>query len=192
VFTSGLEQDDITTQLEKLNIRTERFYPTNISDITSIIKELGDILHEETKADSLYNYFNDKFNEFKDRIELMDYKPNVYVEIYGDPIMTASNDAYLGELLAYSGGNNVFPVLPRDYCRISPEEVVKANPDIIIITYPGVSVDDICNRKGWNNISAVKNKKIYTVYDINPDLILRAGLRNVEGVERLQELLEIK
>ena len=38
-------------------------------------------------------------------------------------------------------------------------------------------------------ISAVKNDRIYTALDIDPDLIIRATPRIVEGMKQLQKII---
>jgi iron complex transport system substrate-binding protein len=113
----------------------------------------------------------------------------VYIEIYGEPLMSVSDSSFVGQLLQAAGGKNIFSTLPRDYSRISPEKVIAADPQIIITTYPGVTKAQIAARKGWQNISAVQNGRIYTIQDIDPDIILRASPRFVQGIAKLQELI---
>lgn len=189
VFTTALEQEDISVQLNKMNIKTIQLYPSNINELFIVIDSLASVCNAKSKADSLKTYLSTELNYFKKLAESRDNKPKVFIEIYGDPIMSASNDAYLGQLLLLAGAENIFPSLIRDYARVSAEEVVRLNPEIIILTYPGVSVDDVKNRKGWSGIDAIKNNMIFTVDDIDPDLLLRAGPRNIAGIKSLIELL---
>ncbi len=113
--------------------------------------------------------------------------PKVYIEIYGSPIMSVSDNSFIGEVIQIAGGDNIFAHLPRDYSRIKPEDVILANPEIILLTYPGISAEQIKERKGWNVISACKTNRIHTVEDIDPDLILRASPRIIEGIKLLQK-----
>jgi iron complex transport system substrate-binding protein len=189
VFATSLEQATIATQLSKINIPTTQIYPTNLDDLLQMIRLLGEICGKEGLADSLVIYLRNSFIAFEDFVSTIEKKPRVYIEIYGDPLMTASDDSYLGQLLYYAGGENIFPSLPRDYCRISAEDVVILNPDVIILTYPGISALDVSQRKGWGGINAIRNARIYTIEDVNPDLILRATPRNVVGVQMLQKAI---
>jgi iron complex transport system substrate-binding protein len=189
VFTTALEQADITVQLNKMNIKTIQKYPSTIDDLIAMVLSLGELTDFVSTADSLANYLREQFYTFEIEANQMEHKPRVYIEIYGSPIMTVSDGSFVGNLLRYTGGQNIFPKLPRDYCRINPEDVVNLNPDIIILTYPGITAEDVINRKGWDTVNAVKNRRIYGVDDIDPDLILRAGVRNVEGVNSLRKLI---
>ena len=188
VFTTALEQSEITTQLQRLNITTHQFYPRNIPELFDTIKSLGKIVEKETVADSLINYMQTNLEQFS-YYKTEERKPTIYIEIYGNPIMSADDSSYLGQLLIYAGLDNIFPELIRDYARVNPEDVVSRNPDIILLTYPGITKEDIKNRKGWSNINAVINDRIYDINDINPDLILRAGPRNIMGIHKLAEFV---
>ena len=119
-----------------------------------------------------------------------DNSPQVYVEIYNDPIMSVSDKSFVGEVIQISGGDNVFAELPRDYSRVKAEDVINADPEIIILTCPPeFTAESIKIRKGWEVISAVKNDRIYTALDIDPDLIIRATPRIVEGMKQLQKII---
>jgi iron complex transport system substrate-binding protein len=185
VFTSGLEQEKLSSDLNKADIETMLVYPQSIeemlSSITRIAAKIGIVERGKVVADSLRN-----------EIEKIRYggesRPSVFVEIYGNPVMSISENSFIGELVTLAGGKNIFSELPREYSRIRQEEVIIADPEIIIVTYPGVTAEQIKDRKGWQNIKACQNKRIYTVKDVNPDLILRAGPRVIEGLRLLQEL----
>jgi iron complex transport system substrate-binding protein len=187
VFTTALTQDHIASELKKLNLRIEKFYPKKIDDLFAIIDTLGILSDCVEKADSLNVKIKNVFSELKKQKN--DYKPKIYIEIYGEPIMSVANNSFVGSLLSFTGCENIFPVLPRDYSMVPIEDIILKNPDIIIITYPGVTSEIVKNRKGWQTINAVKNNKIYTIEDINPDIILRAGPRNIEGVLKINNIV---
>ncbi|MBN1948495.1 MAG: ABC transporter substrate-binding protein [Candidatus Cloacimonetes bacterium] len=186
VFTSGLEQQHITNELAKLNIPVAPFYPQSISQLDATIAALGLLLQKEATADSLRRFLQEQLACYSAAIP--EYRPRVFVEIYGSPLMSVSDSSFVGELISLAGGRNVFPDLPREYSRISAEKVVDLDPEIIIVTYPGVDARTVASRKGWEVISACRNGRIYTTEDINPDLILRATPRALEGIKRLREL----
>ena len=187
VFTSGLEQAKVAEELGKLGLKTQSFYSHSIDEMYEIILQIGNIIGKSERA----NFVVDSLQTQISNLNILNKldAPKVYVEIYGDPIMTVSDSSFVGNIVEMVGANNVFDNLPRDYSRISPEKVLNAMPDVMIITYPGVSAEQVRERKGWNNIPAVKNNRIYTVEDINPDLILRSSPRIVQGMQKLLEIL---
>ncbi|MBT4333092.1 MAG: ABC transporter substrate-binding protein [Candidatus Cloacimonetes bacterium] len=188
VFTSGLEQELLTSELEKLQIPTAKFYPNSIDDMILSIREIGKLIGVEERA----NFVADSLMIEIEKISQnnSDNSPQVYVEIYNNPIMSVSDKSFVGEVIQISGGDNVFAELPRDYSRVKAEDVINADPEIIILTCPPeFTAESIKIRKGWEVISAVKNDRIYTALDIDPDLIIRATPRIVEGMKQLQKII---
>ena len=189
VFTSGLEQELLTTELEKLQITTAQFYPRSIDEMISSIREIGKLINAEKRA----NFVADSLQTEIENISQINEadSPKVYVEIYNNPIMSVSDRSFVGEVVQKAGGNNIFAELPRDYSRVKAEDVINENPEIIILTCPPeVTAESIKIRKGWEVISAVKNDRIYTALDINPDLIIRATPRVIEGMKQLQKIFK--
>jgi len=189
VFTSGLEQELLTTELEKLQIPTAQFYPKSIDDMISSIREIGKLIGVEKRS----NFVADSLKAEIEKISQNNGadSPTVYVEIYNNPIMSVSDRSFVGEVIQKAGGNNIFSELPRDYSRVKAEDVINADPEIIILTCPPeVTAENIKIRKGWEVISAVENDRIYTALDINPDLIIRATPRVIEGMKKLQKIFK--
>ncbi|OQY39441.1 hypothetical protein B6228_03085 [Candidatus Atribacteria bacterium 4572_76] len=78
------------------------------------------------------------------------------------------------------------------WVKISPEFVVEAEPDIIIIPIGAMNLgekskikENISQRPGWSNIPAIKTQSIFIV---NEDLFYRAGPRLIDGLELLYEI----
>jgi len=189
VFTSGLEQELLTTELEKLQITTAQFYPKSIDDMISSIREIGKLIGVEKRANFVADSLDAEIEKLSQNND--DNSPKVYVEIYNDPIMSVSDRSFVGEVVQKAGGNNIFAELPRDYSRVKAEDVINADPEIIVLTCPPeVTAESIKIRKGWEVISAVKNDRIYTALDVSPDLIIRATPRVIEGMKKLQKIFK--
>jgi len=154
VITTGMEQEIVTEKLKKLGIKTIPMYLTSVTSMPDKINDLAKILNKPEKGKVLSDSLKNLIKELEINIPL--HKPTIYIEIYHEPIMTVSDESLVGDVVRLSGVKNIFPELPREYCRINQEEVVEANPDIILITYEGITAEDIANRKGWQNINAVK------------------------------------
>jgi len=187
VFASSLEQQAIASELTKLGIKVVTVYPKTISEMLEGIITVGKAIGKEDRA----GVVADSLSKSLDSVRNMTTgkpRPKVYLEIYREPPMSVSDKSFVGELIELAGGDNIFTELERDYSRIKAEDVIKANPDIMIC-YSQDSLENIRKRMGWQNIPAVKNNRIYFEKDINPDWILRAGPRCLLGAKRLQELL---
>jgi iron complex transport system substrate-binding protein len=92
-----------------------------------------------------------------------------------------------------AGGANIFSFPPHVHSRervISPEDVIRGNPDLILVSWPGSSgrirAYKIKQRKGWEMIEAVRKDRVFVIDD---RLIVRPGPRLVEGLEIVSELI---
>ena len=116
VFTSGLEQELLTTELKKLQIPTAQFYPKSIDDMISSIRKIGKLIGVEKRAnfvaDSLYAEI-EKISQNN-----VEKSPSVYVEIYNNPIMSVSDRSFVGEVVQKAGGHKIVADLPRASSRV--------------------------------------------------------------------------
>ena len=190
IFTSGLEQNRITSDLQKLGFSVVQIYPRSVDELLDSIILIGDKIGVRQSAVSLVDSLKQEIEILQEQIP--ENRPRVYIEIYNDPLMSVSDSSFLGELIELSGGNNIFTTLPRDYSRVNQEDIIRSDPEIIILTFCGLAENDIKTRKGWSEISAVRNSRIYTPDDIDPDLIVRASPRIIEGIVRLKEIFNEK
>ena len=183
VFTSALEQDAIAQELQKVGIKVQQIYPKKLDDLPVIIGQIGDLIGKGQEASALSDSIATAIAEVRIKSANI-FHPRVYVEIYRNPLMSVSDESFVGDVIESAGGDNIFSKLERDYARVDPEDVILAKPDIIIC-YSQDTLEGISSRKGWSNIPAVKNKRIYFEKDINPDLIQQATPRTVQGLRLL-------
>lgn len=172
------EQMRIKRQLDKLQIKVFVSSPLSLNDIYTEIFEIGKIVNRESAAESLISTM-----KMTMRPSGGDKKKRVYIELSQRPIVTIGAQTFLNELLEMAGGVNIFSDLKKDYPVVSQEEIIKRNPEIIIVLHP----DNIKERLGWEAIEAVKNKKISR--DINQDYLMRPGPRLVEGFKALKKII---
>ncbi len=186
VFTSALEQEALTQELLKMGLRVEQIYPKSLADLPGNVLRIGSLIGRENEARALADSIETEISQIR-RQTAGTARPKVYLEIYRDPLMSVSDQSFVGEVIETAGGDNIFSTLERDYARIKAEDVVAAKPEIIIC-FSRDSRENILARKGWQDIPAIRNNRIYLETDIDPDLILQATPRTVLGIRRLNEL----
>jgi iron complex transport system substrate-binding protein len=118
-------------------------------------------------------------------------KPRVYHEIdASDPtkIFTVGPGSYIHDLIEIAGGQNIAARATSAYPQLSAEEILRSDPEIIVLAAAEYSAkpDQVAARTGWSVISAVKNKRIFT---IPPNLINRPGPRVGEAAEAYARLV---
>ena len=91
-------------------------------------------------------------------------------------------------LINRAGGYNIGYIASDPYPQLSIEQVVAANPSVIILgdSLWGVTPESVVARPGWETIEAVKSNSIFPIDD---NLISRPGPRLVDGLEQLAKLL---
>jgi len=91
-------------------------------------------------------------------------------------------------LIARAGGYNVGGIASDQYPQLSLEQVVAANPSVIVLgdSMWGVTAEAVKARPGWETIPAVQSDSIFPFDD---NLVSRPGPRLVDGLEQLAKLL---
>ena len=100
---------------------------------------------------------------------------------------------WVSDLITHIGAVDIF----RDKSKgslakerfVSSEDVIKANPDIILGCWCGkkVKIDQIKNRPCWQNINAVKNNNIF---ELDPGIFLQPGPAPiVSGIDIFDDIL---
>lgn len=100
------------------------------------------------------------------------------------PLMVAGPNTFLNEYLNICGLKNIAYDSPLNYPIINREEIIKRNPDYIIIPTSGDdSVDKIISLyPEWRNLKAIRDRKIIFV---DNNLFLRPGPKFAKAIENL-------
>lgn len=191
LFATGLEQTPVVQRLRKLGFEVIVSDPKDIPGLFESIKEIAGITDKQKEAQILVDSMQQKIEGIKIKVKKIppDRRPNVFIEIWYDPIMTAGPGSIIDEILNIAGGRNIAYDTPRAYSRFSSEVIIERDPDVIILGYmtKANTKDTLSRRFGWNKIKAVKNKRV--ISSIDPDLIFRPSPRIVDGVEAIYKNL---
>ncbi|MGR3764581.1 ABC transporter substrate-binding protein [Rossellomorea sp. NS-SX7] len=151
-----------------------------IDEVYTIIENIGKLTGKQKEAEKLVSSMREDLQELKSKAEKVEQQKKVYVEVAPAPdIYSTGSNTFINEMLELINAENALKE-QEGWIAVNQEEVIAANPDVIITTY-GDS-EQVMTREGWQDINAVKNKQ---VYDVNPDLVTRTGPRLVEGVEEI-------
>ena len=182
VFATLPEQRVTINRLRGLGIKVFVSQPKTVRDIFKEIKEIAHLLGVEERGDSLLKSMVQRIDSVKNNS--LSHRPRVYIELSANPLISIGGNSFLSEVIEIAGGENIFKDISQEYPMVPSEEVIKRDPEVIIVLHPGGGIGE---RLGWENVSAVKKNKIYN--DIEENLLLRPGPRIVEGIEELAERL---
>ena len=190
VIDIDLADENMGEKITALGIRRERLNIRSPEDIPAALRKLGELTDNREQADSLAFLIDDGLENFRNTIDTTAITPKVYLEIWDDPLWTGGKSSYVSALITYAGGENIGDAAEKEYFEVSPEWVIRQNPDIIACMYMSRESDvaaDIASRPGWDHIQAVKRQKIYD--DFDNSIFLRPGPRVLEGIEQLRRII---
>jgi len=189
VIASALADSATKTSIEQFDIKFYLLPTKSINDYYKAVATIGKILNCKKKADTEIARIRKglaKFAQINKKSTLT--VPKVYIEVWDRPYMTVGKRSFINDMVEYAGGRNIASQLNEDYFNTSVEWIITSDPDVIICPAMKTGRDaDVKNRKGWQNISAVKNNRIYV--GLNDDLIYRLGPRVLEGVKLLRKII---
>ncbi|MDI6860699.1 MAG: helical backbone metal receptor [Caldisericia bacterium] len=177
---------DLFINLKKLNIKNLAFDPKSLDDLFNLILTIGKVVDKREEAKELVKNLNERRFKILEEAKKLK-KRKVYLEIWNNPYMSVGKNTYLNEIIEEVGGINIASKATGDWPILSQEFIINENPEVIIITYMGQNIDDILKRPGWQNIDAVKNRRVY-IFE-KEDLIFRLGPRIIDGMEELFKLI---
>lgn len=179
------------TALENAGITVVMNNAVTIEDIYTSITLLGTVTGKDSEAAQVIGNMKSVFSGIGQSSETVG--KTVYFEVspleYG--LWTAGKGTFMDEIAGLLGLTNIFADVDG-WGEVSQEQVIERNPDYIVTiamyTGDGVPpVDEIAGRDGWQNISAVKNGRIYNA-DSNE--ISRPGPRIADAAKAFYDFVE--
>ena len=184
-------QADIAAELVRRGYSVVVFNQRSVPDILQMIRMLGGLIGCSDRADELASRLEADVDHVRAAAARLPRRPRVYFEEWDDPLI--SGIRWVEELIEIAGGDPIFPELRHAKLGkdriVSPDEVVRRNPDVIIASWCGKAVrkDKIASRSGWENVTAVRNGAIH---EIKSAFILQPGPASLtEGLRRLHEII---
>ena len=191
VFT--LEHEQFNSDMENLGITYFVWSPQDIEGILANIEVVGAITDSIDEAEALVESMEERIADVEERVADVEPVSVFFIIDATDPTLpwTAGPGSFIDALITVVGGENVAGGALVDWAQFSIEEVVSADPDVIIVQtmfggIPTIAIEDLQAHAIWGELSAVKQGNVYLV---DGDLVSRSGPRIVEGLEALAEAI---
>ncbi|MBB2483153.1 ABC transporter substrate-binding protein [Bacillus sp. APMAM] len=164
---------------------------TSFTDVYKSIEMIGKVTGTREKAEDIIDGMKSKVANIKEEAAKIakDHPQKVWIEVSAPPnIYTTGTGTFMNEMVNLLGAKNIADD-KAGWIPFSEEAAVKENPNVIVLTY-GYYVKDAVNqvvkRKGWQEVSAVKNKR---VYNVDSDEVSRPGPRLADGLEEMAKAI---
>jgi len=184
-------QGELARDLVEANLQVLIFNQRSIQEILDVVMTLGRTVGAEERARQLVRSYIDRLRRAAERTARQSSRPDVYFEEWNDPQICGIQ--WVGELVELAGGRNVFAERAAgkqaEDRYVSHEEVVEADPDVIVASWCGEPVDreSFAERPGFDSVTAVRNDDIY---EIDSTLILQPGPAALtDGLGELESIL---
>ena len=157
--------------------------PTSVEGVFKSLRDLGALTETKELAEQLVVRLRAERDSLA-TVALSRPSKSVLLLLSLHPIVAVGPETFLGELLSLANGRNVVEVTTISYPILNREEILRRQPDVIIVTNDIASnVDQIINTyPEWKNLAAVRKKQIRLV---DANLIARPGPRIMKGLREL-------
>lgn len=162
---------------------------SSFDDAYQTMSMIGKATGTAEKADEIITDMKERRAAIEEKAKAITDKKKVWVEVSPAPdIFTTGQNTFMHEML--ESINAVNAAEDQDgWVKLTEEEIVQLNPDVIITTY-GYYIDNpaeqVLAREGWAEVTAIKEGQ---VFDVDSDTVTRPGPRLIQGVETLAKII---
>lgn len=186
VWKSGNSQSDID-KMKRLGLNIAVSNPVNIADVATELRYYGELTGNQEQAEKVALAYEKRLKRLRVENKNKQAIP-VFYQLWPEPMMTINGTTWINQLIEVCQGANVFKNNPTPYPKISTENVIVAQPHLIILPdEDSKNPMPIIDWFKWPEIPAVKNNKFITV---DADLLHRFSTRMLSGIEDMCEKID--
>ena len=178
VIMSALTGEELNNGLKSNNIETKKVQANSIEEIFTNFLEVAKMLGKENEANKIIAEKKAKLEEIK-KIATGN-KKGLFV-MSASPLMVFGNDNLPNDIMKLLNIKNIAENQKGRNPIVTPEFIIKENPDIIITLLPNPS-QIVATNPQLKNVNAIKNSKFIVV---NSSQILRGSPRTIDQIEEI-------
>ena len=172
-------------RLESLGIPVLALEPRNLADTRRVILAVATALGTPELGDKVWTQVDARIEAAAARLQTLRGQ-RIYFEVAATPY-AAGEASFLGELLARLGMRNVVPAALGPFPQLSPEFVVRAQPEVLMATQQAVA--EMPARPGWAGMRALQQARHCGFAPAAFDVLMRPGPRLGQAAEILADCL---
>lgn len=178
----------VTQRLEALGLKVLVLEPKSHADVRRVLDKLDQVLgtHEAPKV---WRVIDASVSAAAQSVPAGAKGQRVYFEVNSAPY-AAGESSFIGETLSRLGMKNIVPASLGPFPKLNPEYVVRANPDLIMVSVR--SAQGLEQRPGWGGIRAVREGRICRFSEEQSDVLVRPGPRMDEAARLMARCLADK
>lgn len=187
IITTTFHKKEKLAVFTDQGIQVEQIAANKITDSANTIRHIGQIINQEANANKLANKIETQLNDLFESAKLKKHKPKVCYLCTSVPFCSHKQKCQTNHLVKQLGAHLIA------YTKENiVDDIIQANPDIIIIPYTPGSNDYnsqmafINEHPELQKTTSFKNNKVVS---INGELLSRPGPRSAEGLQTLFNLI---
>ncbi|MDC0194106.1 cobalamin-binding protein [Candidatus Nitrosopelagicus sp.] len=165
--------------------------PHDVEGILLTIIDISKKIGAAEKGKEIVNSLRTRIEHIKNK--KFKHSPKVLAIEWIEPFFTAGH--WIPEMVEFVGGKNLISKKSEHSRKMTLEEIVNAEPEIIVLMPCGFNVDrtikeyknSLHSNTKWNTLSAVKENKIFAV-NAN-SFFSKPSLRTITGIEILAKII---
>lgn len=169
--------------------------PNGLNDVYRDIGMIADQLGVENAGKELLELSDERINIIRHKLKFITEKPRIACIEWLSPLMIAGN--WIPEIIEIGGGTPVLTEAGKHSSYIDFQDILQADPDIILIMPCGFSIQRalqeiglLLDTPGWTHLQAVKTQRVY-IADGN-QYFNRSGPRMTDSIEIMAEIINPK
>lgn len=166
--------------------------PNTLAQIFDNALQLGEATGRQIEARELVAKGRARLERVEDKTRDLAQRPRVFCMEWLDPVYGSGH--WVPEMVQIAGGVDQLSRLGSDSVRVSWDDVLEWDPEVLVITPCGYDLPRVITESeklrdypDWSKLSAVRNGRVFAV-DAN-SYFARPGPRVVDGTELLAHLI---
>ena len=175
-------------KLERLGIKVLTLNAQTHGDVARELDVLSALLGKPGEGAKLWAQTKRGLERYRQAMPREWLGKTVYFELHSG-MAAAGKQSFIGQTLQSLGLVNIVGSELPMYPKLSPEYVMRANPDVLI-TMADMRDPQPTERPGWAALTALQNRRFCRIPNANYDVMVRPGPRIDEAARQIVECLQ--
>ena len=195
ILATTLTPIEVVRQIEALDVPIAIFKQEGVEGTFSDMQVIGRLTGTAVQADTAIQKLEKRRRDLAEKVDAIGMRPRTLL-LYGiDGLYSAKVGTFPSDMIELAGGDNVVKTTASDWPRLSMENIIEWNPEVILVTLrisgeENKLVDKVIagwkEDTRWMTVSAVMNHRIYFLDDT---LMSVPGPLMIETSEKIAKAL---
>ncbi|HEX5373515.1 MAG TPA: helical backbone metal receptor [Aquabacterium sp.] len=178
----------LAQRLRGLGLTVAEFDARDVHEMQRVMAHVAILLGQPERAAQRWTALQAEIASAKTLLGGRGSGARVYFEVSSTPF-AAGESSFIGQLLTQLGARNVVPASLGPFPKLNPEFVVKADPDLIMVSAQDAA--SLAQRPGWAGMSALRHRRVCALSPVQVDVLARPGPRLGQAARVLAQCLSL-